>query len=160
MGALHSVWLHRHLPAQPGLVCDVLDSVGAPFMRMHGSHNFREVSFYNDFCPGQNQGEGNKGNNLFHMTGGPSDSKWCFKVRGSKSAFTISTQGVVDDDVEITLYSDEKCDKPFAENITFDGCIAGPREVRSKRADKPPEFPKHRARRVKHTYQAALREPY
>ena len=81
------------------------------------------------------------------MTGRPSDRKWCTKVSGSKSAFTISTRGFVDDDVEISLYSDDECDKPFAENITFDGCIAGPREVRSKRAHEAPELLKYGALR-------------
>ena len=143
MGAVDSIWLRRHPPAQPSLVCDILPSINALFILMYDSHKFREVSFYNDFCPGQSQGEGTKSNNLFHMTGRPSDRKWCTKVPGSKSAFTISTRGFVDDNVEISLYSDDECDKPFAENITFDGCIAGPREVRSKRAHEAPELLKY-----------------
>lgn len=67
------------------------------------------------------------------MSGAPGDHRWCTAIRGSKPAFTLATRDVVGDAVEISLYSDAGCNKPFAANITFDGCIAGPREVRGTR---------------------------
>lgn len=60
---------------------------------------------------------------------GTSDEKiWCTSTHASTS-FTLVTKNVESEDVEISLFSDEKCDKPIAWNLTFDGCIVGPRQV-------------------------------
>ena len=101
------------------------------------TRHYREISLYADFCPGQEQGAADdKRRSLLYMSGAPGDQKWCTAVaRGSKPAFTLATRGVVGDAVEVSLYADAECREPVAANITFDGCIAGPREVRVESQD-------------------------
>lgn len=88
-------------------------------------HDARELSFYDTICPSDDQ---NLKKRRFYTNGTSDNHVWCGSTHVSTS-FTLVTKNVESEDVEISLFSDDKCDHAIAWNLTFDGCIVGPRQV-------------------------------